>query len=273
MTLIHILVFALFTGLVGWLVPVRHKTTLLLIASIIAVYWLQPSSSIRNLDFWLPTASIALTISTWAITQPHQSTERRYNLVIAGATLIFILAIAITRYIEPLCCLTPSRPPQLALVILALALIAGLTSILYTLLPSNNSLAWGGILVIIVIFITLKYEPLSASTSAVLRGINQQDPGLARATDIAWLGFSYLAFRLIHTLRDFQAGRLPVYRPDEYLTYVLFYPALTAGPIDRSQRFIQKDIHAITLSSDRIQGFERILIGVFKNLSWPIVWQ
>jgi len=267
MTLIQILVFALLSGVVGWLVPVRLKTTLLLVGSVIAIYWLQPSSSIRNLDFWLPTASFALTISTWAITQPRQSPDRRYNLAIIGATLGMILAIALTRYIDPICCLTATRPPQLPLVILAIGFIASVSLALYLLKPSNRLLAWGNIIVIIGVFIILKYEPLSTTASAGLRNLNQQDPALANATDIAWLGFSYLAFRLIHTLRDFQAGRLPNYRLDEYLTYVLFYPALSAGPIDRSQRFIQKDLPAKTTPSDRLQAVERILIGVFKKFA------
>ena len=265
MTLVHILVFTLFSWLVGWLFPVRYKTTLLLFASIIAVYWLQPSSPIRNLDFWLPTASIALTIATWAITQPRQSEQRRFNLAIAGATLGLILAIALTRYVDPLCCLTPTRPPELHWVILSILFISGITLLLYLITPSNQALAWGGIVVIILIFVILKYEPLSASASAGLRALNQQNPALAAPLDILWLGFSYLAFRLIHTLRDFQANRLPEYRLDEFITYALFYPALTAGPIDRSQRFIQKDLPAPALRPDRIQAIERILIGVFKK--------
>jgi alginate O-acetyltransferase complex protein AlgI len=52
------------------------------------------------------------------------------------------------------------------------------------------------------------------------------------------LGFSYVAFRLIHTLRDRQSGRLPAVNFQEYLTYALFYPAFTAGPIDRVDRFV-----------------------------------
>lgn len=265
MTLVHILVFALFSWLVGWLFPVRYKTILLLIASVFAVYWLQPSSPIRNLDFWLPTASIALTIATWAITQTRESKNRNHNLVIASITLALILVIALTRYVEPLCCLTPTRPPQLHWVILSVLFISGITLWLYLISPSSQALAWGGIIVIVIIFVILKYEPLSTSASANLRSLSQQNPSLAKPLDIVWLGFSYLAFRLIHTLRDFQSNRLPEYRLDEYITYALFYPALTAGPIDRSQRFIQKDLPAATFHADRIQALERILIGVFKK--------
>jgi D-alanyl-lipoteichoic acid acyltransferase DltB (MBOAT superfamily) len=148
---------------------------------------------------------------------------------------------------------------------MAVIIIAGVTLAIYKFLPSNRTLSWIAILVIIIIFIALKYEPLAVSASVNLRVFQQQDPSHARATDIAWLGFSYLAFRLVHTLRDFQSDRLPAFHLSDYLTYVLFYPSLTAGPIDRSQRFIEKDLHTPTRSSDRIQGLERILIGIFKK--------
>jgi D-alanyl-lipoteichoic acid acyltransferase DltB (MBOAT superfamily) len=67
------------------------------------------------------------------------------------------------------------------------------------------------------------------------------DQGAARAAaaDLRWLGFSYVAFRLVHTLRDRQNGRLPVITFQEYLTYAIFFPAVTAGPIDRLDRFIK----------------------------------
>src|SRR5690242_4934054 len=38
----------------------------MLIASIVALYWLQSSTPIRSLDFWLPTASLGLTLIVWA---------------------------------------------------------------------------------------------------------------------------------------------------------------------------------------------------------------
>jgi hypothetical protein len=45
--------------LVGWLAPVRWRGWIFLTSSLIAVYWLQPSTPVRNLDFWFPTAPIA----------------------------------------------------------------------------------------------------------------------------------------------------------------------------------------------------------------------
>jgi len=68
-SLTAILVFALATLLAGWLLPVRWRWWFLLAASVLAAYWLQPSTPVRNLDFWFPTASILLTAVTWAVTR------------------------------------------------------------------------------------------------------------------------------------------------------------------------------------------------------------
>ncbi|MGD8458037.1 MAG: MBOAT family O-acyltransferase [Anaerolineales bacterium] len=86
--------------------------------------------------------------------------------------------------------------------------------------------------------------------------------------DISWIGFSYIAFRLIHVLRDRITGRLPEIDLAELITYIIFFPTITAGPIDRIQRFIE-DLRAdFTLKSPQIiLGGKRILIGLFKKFA------
>ena len=69
-------------------------------------------------------------------------------------------------------------------------------------------------------------------------------------------------------LFDYRAGRLP----EEGLSlrdmavYVLFFPAFTAGPIDRAPRFITELSNGNALDSIRIiEGGSRIVVGVFKK--------
>jgi D-alanyl-lipoteichoic acid acyltransferase DltB (MBOAT superfamily) len=88
----------------------------------------------------------------------------------------------------------------------------------------------------------------------------------AAATDLRWLGFSYIAFRLIHVLRDKQAGRLPELSLAEFATYVVFFPSLAAGPIDRAERFagdLRKDF-VLTQDETLLAGI-RIFVGLFKK--------
>jgi D-alanyl-lipoteichoic acid acyltransferase DltB (MBOAT superfamily) len=120
-------------------------------------------------------------------------------------------------------------------------------------------------------FIVLKTEPLAQAAAAGLRALSGQSTRLASALDIRWLGFSYIAFRLIHTLRDRLAGRLPALSLSEFITYIIFFPAFTAGPIDRVQRFTQdlRKLEPLDISS----GGQRILLGIFKKFASPTAWR
>jgi alginate O-acetyltransferase complex protein AlgI len=265
MTLVNILVFSLFVFLVAWLAPVKWRGWILLVSSVIAIYWMQTEMPVRNLDFWLPSASIALTIFTWVITQ----SSPKQTITISNASILVIigviLIIGLTRYFGPLCCITPSLPPQFPQVLSGLVLVIAL-ALLLLFVSRKYSLDMLLILLIIGLFIITKSSVLARGASAELRAINGQDPLLATAQDLSWLGFSYLALRLIHALRDHQAGRLPEYSLMEFVIYVIFFPAFTAGPIDRSQHFIQELRAQTRIDFKRMAwGGQRILIGVFKK--------
>ena len=273
-----ILALALGTLLLGWIVPRRRLVPVLLLGSLLALYWLQPSTPIRNLDFWLPTASIALTLLAWAVTAPAEG--RTLPQILPGLLAILVVPplIAAARYLGPLCCLNPSRPPQMLPVLVVCAAIAVLFLAIYLLLPNQPWLPWVGILLILFLFILLKSPALARLTSAWLRGASGQPVELASALDLPWLGFSFLAFRLLHVLRDFQAKKLPACSLGEFATYALFYPSLVSGPIDRVQHFngeLQKisSVRSDALDTkwtesalrDDLAGLTRILTGCFKK--------
>jgi D-alanyl-lipoteichoic acid acyltransferase DltB (MBOAT superfamily) len=121
-------------------------------------------------------------------------------------------------------------------------------------------------LTVIIIFLILKSETLSTLLSGWLRRLQLQDYTLASPLDLRWLGFSYLAFRLLHVLRDHQLGNAYSYSLANFAIYALFFPTLTAGPIDRSGRFL-KDLQAgTTISTQSLQqGGKRILLGAFQK--------
>ena len=89
MSLTHILVFVLTAFFTGWLLPARWRAWALMGGSLLAIYWLQPSTPIRHLDFWLPTASIALTVFVWTITRPADHNDGHSALV--GALVMVAL--------------------------------------------------------------------------------------------------------------------------------------------------------------------------------------
>jgi len=119
---------------------------------------------------------------------------------------------------------------------------------------------------ILGLFIIIKSDPLATWASRAARVWIGQFPELASRADLSWLGFSYLALRLLHTLRDQTTGRLPALSLQEYVTYVIFFPAFTAGPIDRAERFVRDLRAARPLTAVHVvEGGTRIIFGLFKK--------
>src|SRR5438270_10909170 len=75
-TLAHLLVFSAFAPLARLLARAGARQWLMLAASVAAIYWLQPLTPIRYLDFWFPTAALGLAICTWAATRPGAGASR-----------------------------------------------------------------------------------------------------------------------------------------------------------------------------------------------------
>jgi D-alanyl-lipoteichoic acid acyltransferase DltB (MBOAT superfamily) len=266
MTLTSILIFCVGALLYGWLLPARWRGWALFVASIVAIYWLQPTLVVFPLDFALPTATLALTVASWYLTS-NTDVQRDDKLALVVTLLIVLLLTVLGTYVEKL---TASVPPPLVNVLLALVGISAAFVVLSYVVQEKTRILPIMLLLIIAIFIVLKWEPLTITFAAWLRTQTGRQPALASAVDIGWLGFSYVSFRLIHTIRERQMGKLPDLTLREYMTYVIFFPSFTAGPIDRAERFI-KDYRALPdtkplLDSARIlDGGSRIAMGLFKK--------
>ena len=131
-------------------------------------------------------------------------------------------------------------------------------------LPGNLRLVSILVWAIIGVFLVLKTDALSLWASMGLRALVGQSVSQASALDWRWLGFSYIAFRLLHALRDRLSKRLPPLSLSEFVTYALFFPALTAGPIDRADRFV-KELRQPTPAW--VEGGVRLAVGIFKKFA------
>jgi len=264
MTLVQILTLAAAAILLRLVDRWRWRNLALLAVSVLAVYWLHPSMPIRNMDFWLPTLTIVLTAAAWTLTSRAEGPVWRGNILAAGVLAGSILLIGLTRFLSPTGLLTATRPPQIGHILLTVGIAGILTGGLAWM---RTSRAWmAALLVILGLFLILKTPPLAEAASGLLRRGMGQDPTLAGAFDVRWLGFSYVAFRLIHTIRDRQSGRLPPVQLQEYATYVLFFPALPAGPIDRLERFVG-DLRCPPRErvEDFLEGGRRFILGLAKK--------
>lgn len=258
-------------ALLTWLVSGFKRTNkmrlpLMLVFSVVTIYWLQPALPIRGLDFWLATATLFIVMLSWGITASSEERGLRRNLrplLIVGGV---VLLLGLTRLVSVQAIITPSRPPQLWQVAIALMLGIGIFLLINRGRESSKPLLLPGIIGILILFILLKLPALTALVSGALRTLTGQTSVAASALDIRWLGFSYVAFRLIHTLRDRQSGRLPGVTLEEYFIYTLFFPAFVAGPIDRVERFITDLRTAPSHDAEKLgMASKRLFLGVVKK--------
>jgi D-alanyl-lipoteichoic acid acyltransferase DltB (MBOAT superfamily) len=266
MGLTQILASILTSLLVGALTRSTTRVYFLLVISVLAVYWFQPVIPLRSFDFWLPSLSLALVLLTWFITSQAGAWESSQNLI--GLSIIVGLAtlVDLSRYIFPEPIFTQTSPPQFVqYLVFVFALVLIITSLSFL----SRRFAWTLSFVIVLligILIILKSPTLSLQTSIFFRTLANRSIENASALDLRWLGFSYIAFRLIHVLRDKQMGRLPELSLPEFGTYVIFFPTLAAGPIDRAERFAKDLREDATLTQDEtLLAGQRIAIGLFKK--------
>jgi D-alanyl-lipoteichoic acid acyltransferase DltB (MBOAT superfamily) len=231
---------------------------------------------------------------------------RNENAITLAVILLLVVALSFMRFVDAPYRLTASRPPEPLHVALLLGLVVIIGLMINALgrrltphlqpavaRPTNEEVGLSSrvglpsprvgegrgmrgnqhltlaILFIVLLFVLLKAEPLTVELSRWWRGATGQDTTLAAILDLNWLGFSYIAFRLIHTLRDRQTGLLPALTLREYVTYVIFFPSIVAGPIDRAERFVG-DYRALPglrgMDAARwYDGGARIAAGLFKK--------
>jgi D-alanyl-lipoteichoic acid acyltransferase DltB (MBOAT superfamily) len=246
------------------------RTYLLLSFSVLAVYWFQPLVPLRSLDFWLPSLTLALVLLTWFVTtrsnSPLSKWYARENLI---ALLIIVglpTVIALTRYFLPNPVLTAAPPPRFVL-FLAFVFAFSIFILLISWLSGRHGWILSAVIILLIaILIILKMPALSLQTSILIRTLANRSIENAAFTDLRWLGISYVAFRLIHVLRDRQTGRLPELSLTEFATYAVFFPSLAAGPIDRAERFAQDLRKEFFLTQEEtFVGGQRILLGLFKK--------
>lgn len=266
MSLLNILILISAALLVRIAFPGKLRKWALLIVSVLAIYWLQPILPIRNLDFWLPTAALGLVFLSWGLTSEKEQLTNKDTWIAAGLVIATLVIIGLTRLVSYTGILSASRPPQFYQVAIAILIILTLTFILSRAVKASRKALLFGVFFLLLVFLVLKNPYLSTLLSAGLRRLMAQDPSLAKSTDLGWLGFSYIAFRLIHTLVDRMNGRLKDIKLGEYLIFIIFFPAVMAGPLDRIQRF-RKDLeNPQPLSAkELLNGGKRLGIGLLRK--------
>ncbi len=235
----------------------------MLAISALVVFWLQPAEPVNALRFWLPFATLAVGTLAWALTSAPEVRGLRQNgpaLVVLGTVAVLADLNRYLRLETVYTILTPAVP----LVLIGLAAVVIGALILGVWMRARPFWLSAGLIGLIAVFVVLKTPPLAAQTGTFLTALSHSSA--EAGTALSWLGYSYFAFRLMHTIRDRQTGRLPPVTLSEYMNYAIFFPAFTAGPIDRIERF-NKDLCApLPLSNDDwVYAGTRFFSGLFKK--------
>ena len=95
---------------------------------------------------------------------------------------------------------------------------------------------------------------------------------------LAFIGISYMSFKTIQIMLEISDGLIKEkISVKDYLQFLLFFPTVSAGPIDRSRRFL-KEINDVMPRKEYLElagdGVYRIVLGllykvVFINLCVP----
>ncbi len=266
MSISIVIVAAVIAGTLGIIARGRWRLSLLLVVSTLAVYALQPNLPVRYLDFWLPTLTLALAVLSWVITTPRVSRSWKDNWLAVVILIGVSLVMGLTRYLDISLPFPASRPPPILslLVLMAAVLLLALLLARFT-IPGPAALKIA-IILLIVALAAVKIPSVAQQISIWLRSLSGQSTAAVAVLDFRWLGFSYIVFRLLHTLFDRLSGRLPAVSMGEYVVYVIFFPSLVAGPIDRIERFVG-DLRTpfVLTASDTGEAGKRLLIGMFKK--------
>jgi membrane protein involved in D-alanine export len=89
-------------------------------------------------------------------------------------------------------------------------------------------------------------------------------PMFQPAYQLVFLGLSYITFRCLDVVFGIQEGLIPNLPPVQYLAFLLFFPAISSGPVDRYQRFGQdwnRKRSGRDLINDMDGAVHRILTG------------
>lgn len=243
----------------------RARQHALLAVSTAAIFWLQPAEPVATLGYWLPFGTMALAVVAWAFTAEPGARSWRKNWVSAALMIGIVAAIQVDGASSRLLSAAVISPP-VSYVLLGSLAVVGLLALGVRVRAGRTVLSVGLAAVLVVAFIMLKTPGLANVIVTGLRShVAGGDPSPIQGA-ISWLGFSYVSFRLLHTIRDSQAGRLPELTLGEYVNYVIFFPSFTAGPIDRAERFVKELRQPLVLTNDDwLDAGTRLVFGLFKK--------
>ena len=265
MNLIQIIFFISISLLYRLFLKNKWLEWFVLLISIATIYWLQTISTIRTLDFWFPTISISFGIISWIIISKKEELNSRENIFTFVSVISLLLIIGISRFI-PIPGIYKFVSVPNFIHTLQFLIILNFVILAIRLFHGKEIIFLGMFGILVLIFVILKNDLLSFKLSTFLRQINKQLTNLASSDEISWVGYSYVAFRILHALIESKKGMGLNVSLRSYLGYLFYFPAFLAGPIDRIDHFKEEILsNKKPLTEDLLNAGELIAIGLFQK--------
>ena len=262
MSILQLFIIAAIAFLVGQLK--NGRSLILLTVSAFIIYWLQPPQKNITFTYWLPTATLIITMLIWLLTSTPDARGWRQNLPALIVLSGVILLLDLNRYFQ-LEQIFSTTTPNLQWIVLLLAVILTFFFFVARFKEYPSFLFVVVTIGLIVLFILIKVP----SALSILHGALSAFRGKEAASGsiiLSWLGFSYVSFRLLHTIFDRRSGRLPSVPLADYVNYVIFFPSFVAGPIDRLEHFISDLHNPVALDrEDWVDVGKRFFVGMLKK--------
>ncbi|MEY8446306.1 D-alanyl-lipoteichoic acid biosynthesis protein DltB [Enterococcus ratti] len=86
----------------------------------------------------------------------------------------------------------------------------------------------------------------------------------------AFLGISYLTFKSVQMIMEIRDGLIKKYQPFRYIQFLLFFPTISSGPIDRYRRF-EKDQSASLTSDKYMDMLEKGIHNIFMGFLYKFI--
>lgn len=87
--------------------------------------------------------------------------------------------------------------------------------------------------------------------------------------DYGFLGISYITFKIIQIIIEINDGFIDNVFLNDYLSFMIFFPTLSSGPIDRSRRFLN-DLYKVKSKNEYLdmlgEGISFIIQGLLYKL-------
>lgn len=89
-------------------------------------------------------------------------------------------------------------------------------------------------------------------------------------TLIGFLGISYLTFRVVQTIMECRDGAIKELNLNTFLQFLLFFPTISSGPIDRYRRF-EKDYNQVPEREEYLKMLQKGIHYIFLGFLYKFI--